>query len=125
MKDIDEKIREALQQEDSQLIESFRGEPSLPEMVVETFRSRNRWLYITAFILPFIFVVLVFVFGYQFFQAESIRAMIAWATCVLWAIIATGMFKLMFMMELNKKLGDARDQEAGTGIGPTKSPACR
>jgi hypothetical protein len=102
MKDIDEKIREALRQEDSQLVESLRGERALHEMIIESFRSRHRWLYITAFVMPFIFIVLVFVFGYQFFQAESVRAMIAWATGALWAAIATGMFKLMYMMELNK-----------------------
>jgi hypothetical protein len=102
MTDIDKKIREALQQEDSDLVESLRGERPLLDMVTETFRSRHRWIYLMAFFLPFVFIALAFVFAYQFYQAESTRAMIAWATGVLWAIIATGMFKLMYMMELNK-----------------------
>jgi len=102
MQDIDQKIREALQQQDSQLLESLRGERPLLEMVIETFRSRHRWLYLMAFFLPFLFVAMAVVCAYQFFQAESTRAMIAWATGVLWAIVATGMFKLMYMMELNK-----------------------
>ena len=102
MNDIDEKIREALRQEDSQLVEEFRGERSFHEMIIETFRSRHRWLHITAFVMPLVFLVLFFIFAYQFSQAESVRAMIAWAAGCLWSATAIGLFKIAYMMELNE-----------------------
>ncbi|MCU0961980.1 MAG: hypothetical protein MUF48_17940 [Pirellulaceae bacterium] len=102
MKDLDEKIREALQLEDAQLIEEFRGEPSLRDMVIETFRSRHRWIHVTALVMPFVFLLLFFVFGYQFYQAESVRAMIGWSAACLWSATAMGLFKIAYMLELNK-----------------------
>jgi len=102
MNDIDDKIREALRQEDAQLVEELRGERPLHEMIMETFRSRHRWINITAFLMPLVFIVLFFVFGYQFFRADSVRAMIAWAASCLWSVLAIGLFKIAYMMELNK-----------------------
>ena len=54
------------------MVEEFRSERSLRDIYLETFRSRHRWLHITAFALPFCFSHLFFVFAYQFFQAESV-----------------------------------------------------
>ncbi len=102
MKTIDEKIQEALSQEESELANSMRGERPLGEMITEAFRSRHRWLHITSFIMPMLFVAAACVFAYQFFVAQTTQAMIGWATGFLWAVTATGIFKIFFMMELNK-----------------------
>ena len=102
MKSIDEKIREALSQEDADLVESLRGERPLSEMISEAFRSRHRWLSITSFVMPVIFVLAACFFAYRFFYADTTHAMIGWATGFLWAVTATGMFKIFFLMELNK-----------------------
>ena len=102
MKSIDEKIREALSQEDAEMVEGLRGERPFREMITETFRSRHRWLHITSFIMPMIFVVAACVFAYRFFYAETTHSMIAWATGFLWAVTATGVFKIFYLMELNK-----------------------
>ena len=102
MNDIDAKIREALRQEDMQLLEEFRGERPLREMIIETFRSRHRWINIMTFAMPVVFLVLLAVFAYQFFHAESVCAMIAWAAGCLWSVLAIGMFKIIYTLELNK-----------------------
>ena len=102
MKTIDEKIREAMSQEDAELVEDLQGERPLHEMITETFHGRHRWLHITAFVMPMVFLLLVFVFGFKFYYADSTRTMITWATGFLWAVTAMGMFKIMYMMELNK-----------------------
>ena len=52
-------------------MEEFRGERPLHEMVIETFRSRHRWMNIAAFVMPMVFLVLTGVFAYQFYRAES------------------------------------------------------
>ena len=44
MNELDKKIQEALRKEDAELAEEFGGEPSIFEMLMETFRGRHRWL---------------------------------------------------------------------------------
>ncbi len=102
MKDIDEKIREALQQEDSELLEHYRNEQSIPRMVIDSFRSRHRWLAVWVFTVGTVFSVLGFVAAYQFFHAESAREMTAWATGFVVCAIVIAMIKVGYWMELNK-----------------------
>jgi len=102
MKDIDEKIREALQKEDSGLLEHYRSEPSIPQMVIDSFRSRHRWLFVAAITEGIVFFVLAFVMAYQFFHVESTREMIAWATGFVVGVIAIAMMKVWYWLELNK-----------------------
>ena len=102
MKDIDDKIREALRKEDVELLEHYRGEASLHEMLIETFRGRHRWVNVLAFVGSCVIFVLLFVIAYQFFQAESTKAMIAWATGFLWGIMWIVMLKIWFYVEVNK-----------------------
>jgi uncharacterized membrane protein YciS (DUF1049 family) len=102
MKDIDEKIREALQQEDSELLEHYRNEQSIPQMVIDVFRTRHRWLAMWVFTAGTVLFLLEFVVAYQFFHAESTRAMIAWATGFVVCAIVIAMTKVWFWLELNK-----------------------
>lgn len=102
MKDIDEKIRDALEQEDSELLEHYRREQSISQMVIDSFRSRYRWLVVLVFTVGTAFFLLEFVVAYQFFHAESTRAMIAWATGFVFCAIAIAMMKVWYWLELNK-----------------------
>ena len=102
MKDIDAKIREALRQEDAELWEHYGAEPSVQELMIDTFRGRQRWLVVLAFLMTFIALGLLALCGYRFFQAEEVREMIAWATGFLWALIFIAMVKIWYWGELNK-----------------------
>jgi hypothetical protein len=102
MKDIDERIREALHKEDPELLEHYRGEQSIPQMVIDSFRSRHRWLVVVALTEATILSVLEIVVAYQFFQAESTREMIAWATGFVSCLFVIAMIKIWYWMELNK-----------------------
>lgn len=99
---IDDKIREALRKEDAELLEHFRGEAPLHEMLLETFRGGNRFLNAMAIVATIIVMVLLVTSGYQFFQVESTRAMIAWASAFVTCAVATGLLKIWFWLELNK-----------------------
>lgn len=99
---IDDQIREALRMEDAELLNHFRGEASLPEMLIETFRGRHRWLNMLAIVVGFVVTALLVVVGYQFFQAESMRAMIAWATTFVLGSLTIVLMKIWFWLEINK-----------------------
>jgi uncharacterized membrane protein YciS (DUF1049 family) len=102
MKDIDDKIREALRKEDSELLEHYRQEPAIYEMVMETFRGRFRWLNVLVFTWSLVTVGLLCLLGYLFFHAESTQAMIAYATGFVWGLIWIAMMKIWFWLEMNK-----------------------
>jgi hypothetical protein len=102
MKTIDERIREALSKDDAELLEHYRGEPSIAQMVIDTFRSRHRWLFVVAFTEGIVLFLLEFVIAYQFLHAQSTREMIAWATGFVCCLFAIAMIKIWYWMELNK-----------------------
>ncbi|MGD9634243.1 MAG: DUF6768 family protein [Pirellulales bacterium] len=102
MNSIDVKIREALQREDAELLNHFQGELSVHEMLIDTFRGRNRWLSVLAFLFTCLALAFVVVAAYRFFHVDSTRAMIAWATCFVWGIIWVAMLKIWFWLEMQK-----------------------
>jgi uncharacterized membrane protein YciS (DUF1049 family) len=102
MKNIDEQIREALRRDDAELLEHYRGDLPIHEQLIETFHGRNRWLNGLAFIFTIAFTALVFVAAYQFFQAETTRTMIAWATAFVWGLLSVAMLKMWFWMEMHR-----------------------
>ncbi len=102
MKEIDHKIREALQAEDAELFEEFGGEQSLGERVMDTFRGRSRWLVYLILVEKVIFFLLTILAAVKFFRVETVREMIAWATAFLMCLAVTMALKFWYWMELNK-----------------------
>jgi hypothetical protein len=102
MSGIDEKIRDALGREDAELLELVQKESPLHVVLIETFRGRHRWLNAMAVAWTFVALALIVVAAFQFFQAESTQAMIAWATAFLWFTLWVVMFKIWFWMEMQR-----------------------
>ena len=44
MDDLDTKIKQALQVEEKEILTLFDQQQSLPQMIMDTFRGKNRWL---------------------------------------------------------------------------------
>lgn len=102
MSELDDKIRAALREQDRELFDEYSGEPGLFEMVAETFRGRQRWLVALVWFWSLAFFVLAIVCAVQFFQAETTRAMIAWAGGFMYCVLAVAMLKTWYWMEMNK-----------------------
>ena len=68
MNELDTRIREALAAEDAKLIELMEKEPSLGDLITDTFRSRQRWLAMILFVAVFGFAVFFFYAAYQAFD---------------------------------------------------------
>ncbi|UCG16927.1 MAG: hypothetical protein JSV19_02610 [Phycisphaerales bacterium] len=104
MKEIDRKIREALQAQDAELFDEIGGEPAVHEMVIDSFRGRLRWLVILASVWCMAFLALAVVCAVQFFRANTVREMLGWSTgCVLCIVYVMAM-KVWYWMELNKNV---------------------
>lgn len=102
MSDLDDKIREALSQEDAELFDDFGSEVSTYEMIMETFRGRHRWLSVLGVFWGIVFMVLGVLAGINFFNARTTRDIVLWAAATAFCLSAVSMMKVWYWMELNK-----------------------
>ena len=102
MNELDKKIQEALRKEDAELFGDLGGEPSMLEMVMETFRGRYRWLSVLGVFWSVVFMVLGVLSAIKFFNAEASRDMLLWAAACVVCISGVSMMKVWYWMELNK-----------------------
>jgi uncharacterized membrane protein YciS (DUF1049 family) len=102
LSDIDAKIRAALRQEDAELLEHFGGDASLTELLIETFRGRHRWLNVVGMVATCVILIVLIYFAYRYFNAESTRAMLAWATGFVVGFIWIALMKIWFWLEIQR-----------------------
>lgn len=102
MKELDKKITEALRKEDADLFGDIGEEPSLSEMVFETFRGERRWLNILGAILTLIFVVLGISSAVAFFRTDVTRDLIMWASACILCTSAVALLKIWYWMEMQR-----------------------
>ena len=101
MKDFDDQLRDAFKNDPENLMANL-DEPAIFEQVIETFRGRNRWINIMAFCYTFAGLGVAVFAAYQFFQVDSPKAYILWATVFLWSAIWIAMLKIWFWLEMQK-----------------------
>jgi len=102
MKELDKKIAEALQKEDAELFRGLGEEPSLSEMVFETFRGKRRWLNILGAIWMLIFVILGISSVVAFFRADATRDQVMWASACILCTSAVALLKTWYWMEMQR-----------------------
>ncbi len=102
MNELDKKIKEALRQEDAELFEDLGGEPSVFEMIIDTFRGKHWWLSVLTFFWTLVFMVLGILSAVRFFKTDDSRDMMMWALAFIFCMMAVSMLKMWFWMELNK-----------------------
>ena len=102
MNELDKRIQEALRKEDAEILDAFAGEPSIFEMLMETFRGKQRWLVFLTIFWTIVFMVLGVSCVVRFFQTDEMRDMLMWAAASAFFFSGVAMMKLWFWMELNK-----------------------
>ena len=102
MTELDRQIQQALRTEDHELLATLAEEPSVFEMVAETFRGRHRWMAFLGVLFGVVFMVLGILAAVRFFHATEIRDMLLWAAACVICICSVSMMKIWYWMELNK-----------------------
>jgi hypothetical protein len=72
------------------------------EQVIETFRGRSRRLVAVMFLLTAIWAGFAAASAYEFFQAEGVRAMIAWAGGYGLGLLNIALLQIWYWIEQNK-----------------------
>jgi Family of unknown function (DUF6768) len=102
IKNIDQKIREALMAEDEELFAEFGGEHNMIEKVIDSFHGKSRGFSIMAFAGMWFMTGISALTAYMFFQSESLHELIAYGGGFFFSLSAIGMMKVWYWMELNK-----------------------
>ena len=102
MNELDKKIKEALRQEDAELFEDLGGEPSVFDLVIDTFRGKHWWLTVLTIFWSLVFFVLAILSAVRFFKTDDSRDMMMWALAFIFCMMAVSMMKIWFWMEMNK-----------------------
>lgn len=102
MKELDDKIREALRTEDAEVFDDWGSEPSMFTLAMDTFRGRHKWLVMMTAFWSLVFFVLAVISAVKFFNAEESRDLMLWAVAFITCMSAVSMLKMWFFMEINK-----------------------
>jgi hypothetical protein len=101
MKDLDSMIRETLQEDEARFLARLE-QPSLVDLVGETFRSRARWLTVISVVATLAFVGVAGWALAGLLRAADPRAAMLWQTLLLFSLLAVGANKLWFWLELQR-----------------------
>jgi hypothetical protein len=101
MNELDRRICEMLPPKEAQLLGSL-DEPSLWEQVKQLFQGRLWWVSLLVAIGGGAFWVFLVVSVVYFFQAESVRAMLAWAGGFGLSLIAVSFSRLWFWLMFHR-----------------------
>ena len=102
MSGIDDRIRQALQDDAEEKFLSSGDEQAMIQQMLATFRGRNRWLAALAMVYTFVFFVLSIVCIVFFFRATETKDYVMWATAALFCWIAVGLLKSWWFMQMDK-----------------------
>ncbi len=102
MSAIDDKIRESLNSEDKEVMESYGKELGFFGLIAESFRGKLKAMVITVFLLVLIFAVILVICAVNFFTVEDIALKLNWLAVGLTALIVIGLLRLWYLMELNR-----------------------
>ncbi len=98
---MDELLKRALTQDEAKQLQAL-DEQGVLAQIADSFRGRSRGLVIMAFLHGIGMLGLGLVSLRQFFQAQERHEMILWASLMVVSVLAIGLVKVWYWMELNK-----------------------
>ncbi len=100
--DIDQHIKNELEQEQAELNRLIQDDPGLFTMVGNAYQGGMKWWMVLVSIFAFLFTILLVWTGYEFFTAETLEDQVFWGFICFASIFAQAMLKLWTFMEMNR-----------------------
>ena len=101
MEDIDRLIKEALSEEDSEILDRLQ-EQSLFESLMSNFQGKMKWIAMYSFFMILVIFALSIYCLVQFLEAEEIREMLLWGAGMMVGLVMVGMLKMWHWMQMDK-----------------------
>lgn len=100
MNDIDEKIRQALSQEDQKLIDEIDDEAGLFDIVAMTFKGKNAWMTWNMWIMGFVVFVVGLMFVQRYLNADDLKESLNWALAIITCLVLMVIIKVISWLQL-------------------------
>lgn len=102
--ELDQLMHDSFSQEDRELVRKFSGDPSVFEMIGDSYRGRNRWLSVYATMLILVSLGGAIWCGIRFAGAEAgdVKELVGWAIGMVICVVLIGMLKLWFWLEMQR-----------------------
>ncbi|WP_372945849.1 DUF6768 family protein [Muriicola sp.] len=101
MEEIDKMIREALSDQEAQFYEDL-NEPPVLQKLGEVYKSQLGWLALVMNVIMLFLAVLAVYSIISLWNASEMLAMIRWAVVSILSVMAIGILKLYFWMQMDK-----------------------
>jgi hypothetical protein len=101
MKDIDEKIRQLLSEDELAALNGLKDDTPI-DLIAHSFRGWSQWGAGLVITMSFAATVFAFYCALRFFDATTTETMLPWLGGFLACISTIGMCKMWYWMELNK-----------------------
>ncbi len=98
---IDELIKQALTEEESEMLERL-GEQSVLEQMMSTFQGKMKWIAIYSIIIILVLFGLSVYCLFEFLNANNTRDMVMWGAGMGMGMMAVGMLKIWHWMQMDK-----------------------
>ena len=99
---IDELIKQALTEEDSEYLEKLSKEQNIFEELYASFQGSRKWLSVYVFVITFIFFGLSIYCLVQFLTVEDIRSMLLWGAGLGGTLLTVTMLKMWYWMQMDR-----------------------
>lgn len=100
-RNIDELIKEALQEEDAEFYRKIE-EPSMLELLADVYKGKQKWIAISGSIITIVFLFLMIYCAVEFYYARDIRDMLLWGAGGFASLMVQSMMKLWSWMQMDK-----------------------
>lgn len=102
MKDIDEQIRQALSQEDQELLANSENEAGLFDLVGMSFKGKKAWMTWYMWIMGFV-VFFLGLYALNLFLGEAdLKTSIGWALVIIACMFVLMLIKIISWQQMNK-----------------------
>lgn len=102
--DFDDRIRQALTDDDTKLFDQLAEEPSLFELALKTLQGRNRWATGIALVAGIAMMALSIYSAWSFYQTPGTdtKQLLGWSLVFLFAILGISMVKIWSWLEIER-----------------------
>ncbi|MDF1657979.1 MAG: hypothetical protein P1U58_10230 [Verrucomicrobiales bacterium] len=102
--ELDQLLTESFSEEDRKLLKKLSHDPSVFEMIGDSFRGRNRWITVYATIWIFIFLGGAIWCGMQFAapETDTTKEIVGWGIGAAFCIMVVGLLKMWFWLDMHR-----------------------
>jgi len=102
MKEIDRMIRDALREEDAEMLENLGGDQPIHEAITDLFRFNPRWLLMGVILWALIAMAIAVFAAIRFYNAIELREMLVWGGVCFACLAGVAATKIWAWMEMSK-----------------------